>query len=110
MNIAKPLFLAAALTLTAGSVAEEFVSEAQVIETQAITSTRTIDVLPSACRTGRPESDQLTDVLMWDLTCTGETVVEEVAYRVVYEFEGEQFVTMMNADPGATIPIRVQLR
>ena len=47
---------------------------------------------------------------MWDLTCTGETVVEEVAYRVVYEFEGEQFVTMMNADPGATIPIRVQLR
>ena len=108
----KPVLILAGVLITAPLLAEEFVTYANVIRVDPIVTTRTAEVTFTGCTTSRPTSNSLVDLLRWDIECAlPETrTVEETSYQVVYEFEGETFMTQMKEYPGETLPIRVSLR
>lgn len=97
------------LLTTVELLAEEFVTYARVIRVEPIVTTRIVDT-STGCAENRPTTNSLVDLLRWDIECALPETVEETSYQVVYEFEGETFMTQTSEHPEETLPIRVSLR
>ena len=62
------------------------------------------------CRTERPVTDDLRELLAWDLRreCVRRTHSTVNAYRVEYRWDGRTYSKLMSTSPGKRIPLLVR--
>ncbi len=100
--------------LICGSVsAAEFYDRAQVIRSEPITRIDEYRHLSEDCLGGKPQTDNLVEILDWDLgtgLCERLERIETITgYRVFYRWDNQMFSQVLLEDPGETIPVRVVL-
>ena len=101
-------------TLICGSAsAAEFYDKARVVRSEPITRIDQHRRLSEDCLGGKPQTDNLIELLNWDL---GTGHCEEIertetitGYRVFYKWDNQMFSQVLTNAPGDTIPIRVDV-
>ena len=91
----------------------EFYDKAEVIRTEPLTRIEHNRHLAVECFS-KPETDDLVELLHWDLG-TGHCSVEETTetitgYRVYYQWNDQVFSHVMAERPGSHIPVRVEVK
>jgi uncharacterized protein YcfJ len=100
-----------------GAVAEaesgNAVHHAQVVSSEPIVSKTRNSQLAEHCKGARPKGASLSAVLQWDLgagDCRTTVVTEHLqGYRVQYAWQGSVYSTVMQHQPGTTIPVRIRV-
>ncbi|MBQ74971.1 MAG: hypothetical protein CMQ20_08100 [Gammaproteobacteria bacterium] len=100
------------LFLSGPAYPAEFFDEAEVLRSEPLTTIRHSRHLAYECF-NRPETDDLIELLHWDLG-TGHCSVEETTetitgYRVYYEWDDQVLSHVMSEVPGSHIPVRVEV-
>jgi hypothetical protein len=101
-------------TLICGSAsAAEFYDEARVVRSEPITRIDQHRRLAEDCLGGKPQTDNLIELLNWDLGTGHCEQIERTetitGYRVFYKWDNQMFSQVLPDAPGDTIPIRVDL-
>jgi hypothetical protein len=91
------------------ALAAEFVGRADVTRVEPMHELQTT----RRCRLQRPQTDDLLELLNWDL-CRGQYLETNSdyrlkGYRVFYEWDGREFSRVMAQRPRQTIAVRIRL-
>lgn len=93
--------------------AAEFYDEARVIRAEPIVKIEVHRTLSESCLGAKPVTDNLIELLNWDLGTGHCELVERTetitGYRVFYRWDNQEFKQVMIDHPGETIPVRVVL-
>lgn len=93
--------------------ADEFYDKAEVIRTEPLTKIEHKSHLAYECYS-KPETDDLVELLHWDLGtgyCSVEETTETITgYRVYYQWDDQVLSHVVAKPPGSFIPVRVEIR
>ena len=100
------------LLLSKTALSAEFYDKAEVLRTEALTRIEHNRHLAVECFS-KPETDDLVELLHWDLG-TGHCSVEETTetitgYRVYYQWDDQVFSHVVAERPGNYVPVRVEV-
>ncbi|MBT4161531.1 MAG: hypothetical protein HOC70_03215 [Gammaproteobacteria bacterium] len=86
-------------------IADNFVYNAEVLRTEAITVREVSDTPDPHCYSKKPVS--FTELLQWDVTCEQPRLVERNVFEVTYKIDNNEFTTVVDNPPGDFIPVRL---
>lgn len=93
--------------------AAEFYDNARVVRSEPIMRIEQHRRLSEDCLGGKPQTDNLIELLNWDLGTGHCEQIERTetitGYRVFYKWDNQMFSQVLTEPPGDTIPIRVDL-
>ena len=103
------------LVLSASAAARELLVEGEVIRVTPLTASSLVVERNGDCAPVKPAGQaDLIDLLAWDLRADCHTRRREVevqeGYRVYYRWDDRVYSVVMSEMPGATIPLRVNVR
>lgn len=107
--------LALLMMLSVSAAARELLVEGEVIRVMPLTASSVVVERDGDCAPVKPVGQaDLIDLLGWDLrpgcrTQRREVEVQE-GYRVYYRWDDRVYSVVMSEMPGATIPLRVNVR
>ncbi len=86
-------------------LADNFVYNARVVSSEAITVREVSDTPDPWCYNTKPTS--FNALLKWDVTCEQPRNVERNVFEVTYNIDGNEFMTVLDEPPGDFIPVRI---
>ncbi len=93
--------------------AAEFYDNARVVRSEPIMRIEAHRRLSEDCLGGKPQTDNLIELLNWDLGTGHCELIERTetitGYRVFYQWDNQMFSQVLTEPPGDTIPVRVDL-
>jgi len=109
-----PGMLILCTTLICGPVsAAEFYDKARVVRSEPIMRIDQHRRLSEDCLGGRPQTDNLIELLNWDLGTGHCEQIERTetitGYRVFYQWDNQMFSQVLSEAPGDTIQVHVDL-